>query len=107
MALQGFHMTDQCTVWPAMIQEEIAQAAPTEGGGFGSFFGVSQEPTPILIERKVLQDYRLHETRRMRSKEIHFFDHPMFGIIVKVTPYELPAPPEPITPTISSQPATN
>jgi hypothetical protein len=35
----------------------------------------------------------------MRSKEIHYFDHPMMGIVVKVTPYEFDVPnPEPATP---------
>lgn len=36
--------------------------------------------------------YRLNETRRMRSREVHYLDHPMFGIVAMVTPYELPAP---------------
>jgi hypothetical protein len=80
-------------------QEVIEQSPPPEAGGFGSFFGMAKEPTPIMIERPVLQDYRLYETRRMRSKEIHYFDHPMMGIVVKVTPYEFDVPnPEPATP---------
>ena len=73
-------------------QEVIEESPPPESGGFGSFFGMSREPTPIMIERPVLQDYRLFETRRMRSKEIHYFDHPLMGIVVKVTPYEIEVP---------------
>jgi hypothetical protein len=81
-------------------QEVIEESPPTESGGFGSFFGIAKEPTPIMIERPVLQDYRLFETRRMRSKEIHYFDHPLMGIVVKVTPYEFDVPaPEPQTGT--------
>ncbi|KPJ94316.1 MAG: hypothetical protein AMJ53_05510 [Gammaproteobacteria bacterium SG8_11] len=76
-------------------QEVIEESPPPETGGFGSFFGMSREPTPIMIERPLLQDYRLFETRRMRSKEIHYFDHPLMGIIVKVTPYELEVPAAP------------
>jgi hypothetical protein len=82
-------------------QEVIEESPPPDSGGFGSFFGMPKEPTPILIERSVLQDYRLFETRRMRSKEIHYFDHPLMGIVVKVTPYELEIPvaePSPATP---------
>jgi hypothetical protein len=83
-------------------QEVIEQSPPPEeSGGFGSFFGMAREPTPITIERPVLQDYRFFESRRMRSKEIHYFDHPLMGVIVKVTPYEpeIPKPePEPVTP---------
>jgi hypothetical protein len=30
--------------------------------------------------------YRLQESRRMRSGEVHYFDHPAFGVIAKVTP---------------------
>ena len=85
-------------------QEVIEESPPPESGGFGSFFGVSKEPTPIMIERPVLQDYRLFETRRMRSKEIHYFDHPLMGIVVKVTPYELDVPtPEPQAATLRPQ----
>lgn len=81
-------------------QEVIEESPPPESGGFGSFFGIAKEPTPIMIERPVLQDYRLFETRRMRSKEIHYFDHPLMGIVVKVTPYEFDVPaPEPQTGT--------
>lgn len=30
--------------------------------------------------------YQLRETRRMRSKEMHFLDHPYFGVIVYIIP---------------------
>jgi hypothetical protein len=38
-----------------------------------------------LTSRDVL--YRLDETRRMRSGELHYFDNPRFGVIARVTPY--------------------
>jgi hypothetical protein len=34
--------------------------------------------------------FRLREKRRMRSREVHYFDHPRFGIIAVVTPYDAP-----------------
>lgn len=37
--------------------------------------------------------YRLSENRRMRSNELHYLDHPRFGVIARVTPYELPGEP--------------
>lgn len=40
--------------------------------------------------RETLQNFNMFETRRMRSKEIHYFDHPLIGIIVRVIPYEIP-----------------
>lgn len=50
--------------------------------------------------------FRLTESRRMRSSELHFLDHPMFGMLVEVRPYEraetASTPPDPATQT--SQP---
>jgi hypothetical protein len=34
--------------------------------------------------------YRMQQSRRMRSTEIHYLDHPVLGMIIRVTPYELP-----------------
>lgn len=36
------------------------------------------------------QAFRLTEYRRMKSKTIHFLDHPMFGMIIAIDRYELP-----------------
>ncbi len=37
--------------------------------------------------------FRMREDRRMRSSELHYLDHPMFGLLVLVTPNS-PAAPE-------------
>ena len=37
-----------------------------------------------------LLNYALNEKRRMRSKRLHYLDHPQFGILVLITPYEPP-----------------
>ena len=42
-----------------------------------------------MQSRKTLQNFNMFETRRMRSKEIHYFDNPLIGIIVRVIPYEI------------------
>jgi hypothetical protein len=34
---------------------------------------------------------RLTESRRVRLRELHYFDHPLFGMIAQVTPYVVPA----------------
>lgn len=34
----------------------------------------------------------IDESRRMRSNELHYLDHPLFGMIIKITPYEIPIP---------------
>jgi hypothetical protein len=32
----------------------------------------------------------LRQQRRMRSNELHYIDHPLLGLIIKITPYEFP-----------------
>jgi hypothetical protein len=34
----------------------------------------------------------MHETRRVRINEIHYFDHPMFGMLASVRRFKLPEP---------------
>jgi len=51
---------------------------------------------PPLVDGTPMPPFRLTETRRMRSKELHYFDHPLFSAIVLITPR--PAPPELIDP---------
>jgi len=31
--------------------------------------------------------YRLNQSRKMRSKEVHYLDHPLLGVIITVNPY--------------------
>ena len=33
---------------------------------------------------------RLTETRKLKLNELHYFDHPLFGVIVQVSPFVLP-----------------
>ncbi len=60
-----------------------------------------------------LPEFRLTQRRRMRSKELHYFDHPKFGVIALITPYTPPEPeaesetveqPEAIVPSVNTRP---
>ncbi len=41
------------------------------------------------IETHHYQTFSMKTTRRMRSKQLHYFDHPLFGVLALITPYEL------------------
>jgi len=43
------------------------------------------------LEAQSLPDIRLKERRRMRSRELHYFDNPRFGALALITPYTPPA----------------
>lgn len=38
-----------------------------------------------LLPESVLRSFRLNETRRMRRNQLHYFDHPRFGVLARVT----------------------
>ena len=80
-----------------MLKEEVVPVDPmnvsfNSGGGIQmpTGFGDAQSVQTTIRKRQALQNFHLYETRRMRSKEIHYFDHPLFGIITRVIPYEFP-----------------
>ena len=37
---------------------------------------------------KIFSEFRIQSQRRMRSKELHYIDHPLLGMLVLVTPIE-------------------
>lgn len=49
------------------------------------------DPAALAPPPQPFSGFRLTETRRMRSKELHYFDHPIFGVIALVTPRPAPA----------------
>ncbi|MBD3670395.1 MAG: hypothetical protein HUJ29_06445, partial [Gammaproteobacteria bacterium] len=49
------------------------------------------------------QAFRLIESRRMRSSELHYLDHPMFGVLILATPYVAPEPEEQATEAEATQ----
>ncbi len=59
-----------------------AEPVGEDQGPFNIFDVFAREEAPRV--------YRMHQSRRMRSGEIHYLDHPRFGLIVQVTPYEYP-----------------
>lgn len=58
----------------AHIEEAAATEAPTH---------ITRGP-----EGRALLSYGFQQQRRMRSGELHYLDHPVIGLLVKVTPHE-------------------
>ncbi|MDQ7049335.1 MAG: CsiV family protein [Enterobacterales bacterium] len=47
---------------------------------------LNQDTEKVYTER--LFNYPLIQTRRLRSGELHYFDHPLIGILVMIRPYQ-------------------
>lgn len=45
----------------------------------------------IEPERDMFEGFRLNQFRRLRSRELHYFDHPVYGVIATVTPRQVSA----------------
>ncbi len=52
----------------------------------------SEQESTVFTGGQRLSNYALNEQRRMRSTKLHYLDHPQFGMLVLITPYD--APPE-------------
>lgn len=72
----------------SLLDDEPSDFQTTELGTFSS-----QE---TITRYESVRTVVLNESRRMRSGELHYLDHPLFGMIVKVTPVKL-EPEEPQT----------
>lgn len=58
-----------------------------------SFVPYEQSFNSALTEQSQTDSsYRMQAHRRMRSNELHYIDHPLMGVLIKITPYELPKP---------------
>lgn len=78
---------------PGATDATDAAPAPAGNGGSGATDATDAAPAP---GREAQADYaRLTESRRIRLNEIHYFDHPLFGVIVQVSLLKTAPPPEP------------
>ncbi len=48
---------------------------------------LSANDSSYFVDRTVV----MRQNRRMRSNEVHYLDHPLFGVLIKITPIAAPA----------------
>ena len=49
---------------------------------------VETETAPSLVNYRVSTIATLNQSRRMRSDELHYIDHPKLGLIIRLSPYD-------------------
>jgi len=69
-----------------LFSEPATQAAPPASGQTAQpdLFAMAEENATQAPYRV----YFMHQSRRMRSNEVHYLDHPLFGMVIKVVPYQ-------------------
>lgn len=81
------------------VDEELQVAGDSALPSWDQLQLISNEYEKILEQPYVRSRIiTMQQKRRMRSKEIHYIDHPVIGILVYIIPYELPeTEPEDVT----------
>lgn len=79
--------------WPPNRPPEPGKGIKIDDGGTGLWHQFNQnrndEYEAILAQPYVVENVVLvQQSRRMRSSELHYIDHPEVGILIKVIPYE-------------------
>ncbi len=83
---------------------------PATDAAFQSPAQPSVQPQVQLLSQPAPIQYltvRLDQPRRMRRNELHYLDHPLFGLLIRLTPFT-PEPKRveiPVTPSLSVSPA--
>ena len=77
-------------VAPAQSPLPAQDAAPAPTGESGTPDSNTGQVVTEVEETGPVYPFRhavtLRQTRRMRSEELHYVDHPMFGLVIKLTP---------------------
>ena len=74
-----------------LTYQATGSAATARDGGSAANAGSDLRPSTSgagdgLDEIVLAPQYRLTTTRSARSNELHYFDHPAFGVLVRITP---------------------
>ncbi len=48
---------------------------------------LSDDQSQSIVIQQVLNKYPMLQNRRIRSNEIHYIDHPLFGLLIQIRPY--------------------
>jgi hypothetical protein len=79
------------------LDQSIVSPHSNQSMGISIIPSKSSSPTAI-IDRIPLRAAIVNQSRRMRSNELHYLDHPMLGILVRVTPADYGV--EPVMPEL-------
>ena len=85
---KGRYLHFHARMWLAM-PEPMALETSVDPDPTGRFEAFTSAPVEDTV-RNGLRYIELDESRRMRSSEVHYLDHPLMGILVVIEPLEIP-----------------
>lgn len=80
---------EQNNPWPTLPPRPVEPSAQDQNR-FTSFNEAFINPFSGMLDNNFSVDrtVTLQQSRRMRSNELHYIDHPLMGLVIRVTPYE-------------------
>jgi hypothetical protein len=69
-----------------LLENQIAISSWSDASPQGESFIIDSEGEPV----NTIRNPHLIQSHRIRSKKLHFFDHPKFGVLLQLTPIETP-----------------
>ena len=86
----------------AKTSDVISDTDETEEGEENTQQGITQSigNQPVIEDTvQMINQFPVKSHRKMRSKELHYLDHPLIGMLIQITPVEVkPVEPEPVKP---------
>jgi len=77
----------------AISGSSIAKSSQLDDENSPLFYTTSNLDSVLGDDKNVQKAvYRMQESRRMRSRELHYIDHPKIGALIKIVPVEHPQP---------------
>jgi hypothetical protein len=81
----------QTNLWYTVFEPRSGESKPFLGGFQSNLSDeiLSQHPELVKVERErgqyfAARTHLMFQSRRMRSDELHYIDHPLFGIVVRI-----------------------
>ena len=99
----GRYLHFEARLWFRTAAALVPETVPTPMPGLPETVSPIEEPVPPWSDAPPAPAYMaLEQTRRMRSGELNYLDHPKYGLLVRIDPVE---PPEELTEPDDAQPA--
>ncbi len=72
------------TTYPGATTEQPDISATYTATGIAE----SENPQPLMQMPATVNSWQLNQSRRMRSQETHYLDHPKFGVLLRIRPVQ-------------------
>lgn len=98
----------EANLWLTQFSADAAVSSPWSLPVLPAVLAQTQDQSEAPTENyQINRIIEFRQTRDMRLEQFHYLDHPAMGMLVQVTPWQVPPPPESEVPAESPAPPTD